>query len=76
MRPTLPSLTLALLLSLPAGIGRADTPAPTDPAAILAGYEEARARGRGVHSIPEKWDGKAGERIARTLKDWSPILSC
>jgi UDP-N-acetylglucosamine 2-epimerase (non-hydrolysing) len=44
----------------------------TDPAAILAGYRNARARNRGNVEIPEKWDGQAGQRIATILRDWSP----
>ena len=41
----------------------------TDPEAIRTGYSKARAMGRGVKTIPERWDGKAGERIATILED-------
>lgn len=36
-------------------------------AAILSAYQEVRSRPQGPRSAPEKWDGRAAERIAQVL---------
>ncbi len=41
-----------------------------DPDRLLAGYREARRQGRRSGRRPEKWDGRAAERIAAVLADW------
>ena len=41
----------------------------TDPAAILAAFQDTLASGGKAGRIPELWDGKAGERIARVLAE-------
>lgn len=39
----------------------------TDPAKILDAYRTCRAKGQGQATTPDKWDGKAAERIAKVL---------
>ncbi len=41
-----------------------------DPSRLLAGYRQARRQGRLTARRPEKWDGRAAERIAAVLADW------
>jgi UDP-N-acetylglucosamine 2-epimerase (non-hydrolysing) len=44
--------------------------AGTDPARILAIYQDILAGGGKAGRVPRFWDGKAAERIAATLLEW------
>ena len=42
----------------------------TDPQVILSAFEEIMKTGGKAGNIPEKWDGKAAERIVQFLENW------
>jgi UDP-N-acetylglucosamine 2-epimerase (non-hydrolysing) len=42
----------------------------TDPQVILSAFEEIMKTGGKAGNIPEKWDGKAAERIVQFLETW------
>jgi len=42
----------------------------TDPAGIVAGYRQVQACPIRTTRRPEKWDGKAAERIVHILREW------
>lgn len=46
-----------------------NTIAGSDPEAILAAFETANSAPAGSARVPEKWDGKAAERIVDTLAE-------
>ena len=42
----------------------------TNPQVILSAFEEIMKTGEKAGNIPEKWDGKAAERIVQFLEGW------
>lgn len=43
----------------------------TDPVRIVAGYREAVCGARRGGVVPEKWDGRAAERIVAVIRQWA-----
>ncbi|MEO5375626.1 MAG: UDP-N-acetylglucosamine 2-epimerase (non-hydrolyzing) [Alphaproteobacteria bacterium] len=67
----IPCLTLRENTERPITVAEgSNTVVGTDPARILAAYDDIRATGGKAGRIPELWDGRAAERIAADLTLW------
>jgi UDP-N-acetylglucosamine 2-epimerase (non-hydrolysing) len=72
----IPCLTLRENTERPVTVSEgSNTVVGTSPDAVLAEARKALA-GRGkAGRVPALWDGRASERIANVLRDWSPRAS-